>query len=40
MVTEAARKGLMAQIVAAVSWWARQESNLKPTDYESVALTG
>jgi len=21
------------------SWWARQDSNLGPTDYESIALT-
>ncbi len=21
-------------------WWAHQDSNLEPTDYESVALTG
>jgi len=22
-----------------IGWWARQDSNLRPTDYESVALT-
>ncbi len=26
------------QVIARV-WWARQDSNLGPTDYESIALT-
>ncbi len=31
-------KGQVADMQA-VGWWARQDSNLGPTDYESAALT-
>jgi hypothetical protein len=31
-------KGLSLQIDE-IKWWAQQDSNLRPTDYESAALT-
>ena len=32
-------KSTVHQIIISSKWWAREDSNLRPTDYESAALT-
>ena len=31
--------GLRAAVEEYLNWWRREDSNLRPTDYETVALT-